>query len=94
MNGVEPPVSLPVASSSGSNENLPTDAAPLKTTGNEIEPQALYGHQMIDASTSQDCVGGMMKIVPSEVDVSAVFLSNFFYSYLFFNYQESVDAEA
>lgn len=71
MNGVEPPVSLPVASSSGSNENLPTDAAPLKTTGNEIEPQAVYGHQMIDASTSQDCVGGMMKIVPSEVDNDA-----------------------
>jgi transcription factor E2F3 len=79
MNSVEPPVSFPVASSSGSNENPPTEVVNVNITRNEIEPQALYGHQISsDLSASQDFAGGMMKIVPSDVDVSFVILSNLF----------------
>ncbi|XP_059463439.1 transcription factor E2FA isoform X2 [Corylus avellana] len=72
INNVEPPVSFPVASSSGSNENPPTEVVNVNSTRNEIEPQALYGHQISsDLSASQDFAGGMMKIVPSDVDNDA-----------------------
>ncbi|KAE8098624.1 hypothetical protein FH972_016670 [Carpinus fangiana] len=72
MNSIEPPVCFPVASSSGSNENPPTEVVNVNITGNEIEPQALYGHQISsDLSASQDFAGGMMKIVPSDVDNDA-----------------------
>lgn len=85
MNGVEPPVNFPVASSSGSNENPPTEVVNANTTRNEIEPQALYGHQMSsDLNASQDFAGGMMKIVPSDVDVSVVIQSNLFLQLIIF----------
>ncbi|XP_041024261.1 transcription factor E2FA [Juglans microcarpa x Juglans regia] len=72
MNGVEPPVSFPVASNSGSNENPPTEVVEIKSTSKEIAPQAQPSHQICsDVNASQDFTGGMMKIVPSDVDNDA-----------------------
>lgn len=71
MNDVEPPASFPLASSSGSNENPMTEVIPVESTGKELEPQAHNTHQMCsDVNSLQDFAGGMMKIVPSDVDVS------------------------
>lgn len=79
MNGVEPPVSFPVASNSGSNENPPTEVVDIKSTSKEIAPQAQPSHQICsDVDASQDFTGGMMKIVPSDVDVCVVILSHLF----------------
>lgn len=79
MNGVEPPVSFPAASNSGSNENPPTEVIDLKSTGKEFAPQARSSLQVCsDVHASQDFTGGMMKIVPSDVDVCVVILSNLF----------------
>ncbi|XP_022766988.1 transcription factor E2FA-like isoform X2 [Durio zibethinus] len=70
MNGVEPPVSVPLASSSGSNENQ-VELVNVDTR-KEIEPQAQQTHQMgSDINASQESVGGMMRIVPSDIDNDA-----------------------
>lgn len=71
VNGAEPPVSFPLASSSESNEHPVTEVVNVDSTGKEIEPQAPLAHQMCsDMNVSQEFAGGMMKIVPSNVDVS------------------------
>lgn len=71
MNGAEPPVSFPLASSSESNEHPVTEVVNMESTRKEIEPQAQLAHQMCsDINASQEFAGGMMKIVPSDVDVS------------------------
>ena len=76
MNGVEPPVSVPLASSSGSNENQ-VELVNVESTGKEIEPQAHQTHQIgSNINASQESVGGMMRIVPSDIDVSAIFLDH------------------
>ncbi|XWS43359.1 hypothetical protein CRYUN_Cryun16bG0096300 [Craigia yunnanensis] len=68
MNGVEPPVSVPLASSSGFNENQ-VELVNVEGTGKEIEPQAHQTHQIgSDINASQESVGGMMRIVPSDID--------------------------
>lgn len=60
---------IPLASSSGSNEQLMTEMVPAECSGKELEPQTqLSSHAFSDAS--QEFAGGMMKIVPSDVDVS------------------------
>lgn len=72
MNGVEPPVSLPVASSSGSSENAHSEVINVKNTRKEIAPQSQSSHPMCsDFNASQEFAGGMMKIVPSDVDNDA-----------------------
>ncbi|KAJ0028046.1 hypothetical protein Pint_36132 [Pistacia integerrima] len=72
MNSAEPPVSFPPASSSEFNENQVREMVPVESSGNEIEPQAQQAHQgCSDLNSSQDIVGGMMKIVPSDVDNDA-----------------------
>lgn len=77
MNSAEPPVSFPTDYSSGFNENQVREMVPVESSGNEVEPQAQQAHQRCsDLNSSQDFVGGMMKIVPSDVDVSAVTVSN------------------
>ncbi|XP_039024916.1 transcription factor E2FA-like [Hibiscus syriacus] len=71
INGVNPPVTVPLASSSGSNEN---QVELINTVGirKEIEPQAQQNHQIgSDINTSQESVGGMMRIVPSDIDNDA-----------------------
>ncbi|XVF07568.1 hypothetical protein REPUB_Repub06bG0150600 [Reevesia pubescens] len=71
MNGVEPPVSVPLASSSGSNENQ-VELVNVEGTGKEIEPQVRETHEMgTDINASQESVGGMMRIVPSDFDNDA-----------------------
>lgn len=75
LNGVEPPVRLPLASSSGSNENQ-VELVNVDSTRKEVEPQA-QTHQMgSDINASQESVGGMMRIVPLDIDVSAIRLDH------------------
>ncbi len=78
MNSVEPPVSFPLVSSSESNENPATEeVVNANSTMKEVAPQAQHSHQMCsDLNASQEFAGGMMKIVPSDVDVSVYILSN------------------
>lgn len=72
MNSVEPPASAPLVSSSGSNENQVKEIINTERAGNEIEAQAQQAHQIYsDLNSSQEVVGGMVKIVPSDVDNDA-----------------------
>uniref|UniRef100_A0A5B6ZWZ9 Putative transcription factor E2FB n=1 Tax=Davidia involucrata TaxID=16924 RepID=A0A5B6ZWZ9_DAVIN len=72
INGVDPSMSFPLASSSGSNENPPMEMATEGSSGVEIEAQTQDGHRMSsDLNVSQDYAGGIMKIVPSDVDNDA-----------------------
>lgn len=72
INGAEPPASLPLASSSGSNEQQVTEMVPAECSGKELEPQALLSSQTYsDLNVSQEFAGGMMKIVPSDADNDA-----------------------
>ncbi|KAK7345260.1 hypothetical protein VNO77_15858 [Canavalia gladiata] len=72
INGAELPMSLPLASSSGSNEQLVTEMVPAECSGKEVEPQAqLSSHAYPDLNASQEFAGGMMKIVPSDADNDA-----------------------
>ncbi|KAL6988521.1 E2F transcription factor 3 [Sarracenia purpurea var. burkii] len=72
MNGVEPSMSFPIASSSGSNENAATEMTNVISSGVEIEPHAQDCHRMSSVpNVSQDYVGGIMKIVPSDIDNDA-----------------------
>ncbi|KAJ7971643.1 Transcription factor [Quillaja saponaria] len=71
MNDVEPPVSLPLASSSGSSENPVTEVLTMESNGKGDEPLALHAHLCSDLNASQEFAGGMMKIVPSDVDNDA-----------------------
>lgn len=74
MNG-EPSTSIPHVSSSGSNE------IPGKVMINEQriqkrdEPQVQQvNNSFFDLDASQELTGGMLKIVPSDVDVSVILL--------------------
>ncbi|OVA07115.1 Transcription factor E2F/dimerization partner (TDP) [Macleaya cordata] len=70
LNGVEPPPSLPPASSSGSH--VEPAMVTEENRGTEIELQGQDENRMYsDPNTSQDFVGGIMKIVPSDVDSDA-----------------------
>ena len=69
---MEVPPSLP--SSSGFNEAPATTIGTEDTRGKEIETREQDVHRMCsDLNASQDFVGGIMKIVPSVVDVSLIF---------------------
>jgi len=71
INGAEPPASFPLASSSGSNEQQVTEIVPAECSGKDLEPQALLSSQTYsDLNVSQEFARGMMKIVPSDADVS------------------------
>ncbi|XP_058205514.1 transcription factor E2FA isoform X2 [Rhododendron vialii] len=72
VNGVEPSTSFPVASSSGSNENAATEMTPVVSSRVEFEPPAQYSHRMSsDPNVSQDNAGGIMRIVPSDINDDA-----------------------
>ncbi|KAJ4971426.1 hypothetical protein NE237_004525 [Protea cynaroides] len=71
LNGVEVPSSIPLASSSGSNENTVATMVAEESRGKEIELQGQDDHRMCsDLNASQD-FSGIMKIVPSDVDSDA-----------------------
>ncbi|KAL4354912.1 hypothetical protein GQ457_06G025390 [Hibiscus cannabinus] len=71
MNGANPPLSVPLPSSSGSNENQ-VELANTVGIRKEIEPQAQQNHQIgSDINASQESVGGMMRILPSDIDNDA-----------------------
>lgn len=74
MNGAEPPVNIPLGSSSGSNESLESEQ-PLPLEGSirkEIEPRGQVTNKMSsDLAPSQEFIGGLMKIIPTEVDTDA-----------------------
>ncbi|PSS15878.1 Transcription factor E2FA like [Actinidia chinensis var. chinensis] len=72
MNSVEPSMSFPIASSSGSNENPATELTTVVSGWVEVEPQAQYSHRMSsDPNLSHDYPGGIRKIVPSDIDNDA-----------------------
>lgn len=72
INGVELPTSFP--SSSGIRDD-PAAALVIENTAHNVELQGQDDHRTYaDPSASQDFVSGIMKIVPSDVDVS-LFLS-------------------
>lgn len=92
MNGAEPPVNIPLASSSGSNENLEAER-PLLLDGSirkEIEPRGQVTNKMSsDLAPSQEFIGGLMKIIPTEVDVSFTIRGSYSSSLLFFSFSVS-----
>lgn len=75
MNGVEPPACVPLASSSGSNENQ-VELMNMEGTRKELEPQTHQTHESSDIIASQESVGGMMRITPSDYEVSSIFLNH------------------
>ncbi|WOH06212.1 hypothetical protein DCAR_0625635 [Daucus carota subsp. sativus] len=71
MNSVQPSMSLPLASSTGSNDN---PAAETAIVGHGLENGTMTqdGHGVnSDLYTSEDISGGIMKILPSELDNDA-----------------------
>jgi len=69
INGVE--VAPNVPSSSGFDENPATTMVTEESKGKETEMQGQDAQRMCsDLNASQDFVSGIMKIVPSDVDVS------------------------
>lgn len=68
VNGVQVPTNIP--SSSGVNEN-PATTTTVENRAEDIEAQGQYDDGIcVDPNAAQDSVSGMMKIVPSDVDVS------------------------
>lgn len=73
VNGVEAPPNLPLASNPTFTEDQVMAGRPVaENRGKELE----IGEPMMGADQSllQDPIGGMMKIVPSDIDVSAASL--------------------
>ncbi|CAN4089615.1 unnamed protein product [Withania somnifera] len=72
MNGVEPSTAIPGASSSGSKDYPATEISTVSNNVTENEGQTQNVDQLSsDICTSQDYCGGMMKILPSDVDNDA-----------------------
>ncbi|KAE8693000.1 hypothetical protein F3Y22_tig00110819pilonHSYRG00142 [Hibiscus syriacus] len=68
IQGVDPPSNFP--STSGSNENPATRTVPEESRGKEIEMKRQDAIKMCsDLNSSQDFVTGIMKIVPSDIDI-------------------------
>jgi len=84
INGVE--VAPNVPSSSGFDENPATTMVTEESKGKETEMQGQDAQRMCsDLNASQDFVSGIMKIVPSDVDVSlALDLYDKIFNKLFF----------
>ncbi|XP_022752531.1 transcription factor E2FB-like isoform X4 [Durio zibethinus] len=70
IQGVDPPPNFP--STSGLNDNPATTMVTEESRGKEIEMQGQDTNRMCsDLNSSQDFVSGIMKIVPSDVDIDA-----------------------
>lgn len=71
-----PPACLPIASSSGSTGHHDIEALTVDNTGTAIEHQVSHDHphpqpgDTSDLNYLQEQVGGMLKITPSDVEVS------------------------
>ncbi|XP_047265448.1 transcription factor E2FA-like isoform X1 [Capsicum annuum] len=71
MNGVEPSTTIPDASSSGSKDYPATEILIVSNNVTENGGQTQNVDQLSsDVGTSEDYGGGMMKIVPSDVDIT------------------------
>ncbi|MCD7452890.1 e2f transcription factor [Datura stramonium] len=69
MNGVEPSATIPVASSSGSKDYPAIEISTVSNSVTENEGQTQNVDQLSsNLGSSQDYGGGMMKILPSDVD--------------------------
>lgn len=69
MNSTGPDLSLPHASSSESSENTTNDGVTMESQGKDIETLVPDDHKMSsDLNASQDFVGGIMKILPTDID--------------------------
>lgn len=74
MNGVDNSTNFPVASSSGSQENLAVERSPLAHNPPQIETHTRESHGLNSVyGSSQEYPGGMTRIIPSNIDVSVVF---------------------
>ncbi|KAG1369735.1 transcription factor E2FA [Cocos nucifera] len=72
MSGVETPLRIPPTSNSAFVENSTVEVVTEESRGKEMAPSVQDSQRMSsDPNASQDFVGGMMKIVPSDVDVSS-----------------------
>ncbi|XP_010527175.1 PREDICTED: transcription factor E2FA-like isoform X2 [Tarenaya hassleriana] len=68
-NGADPQGNLPIASSSGSNENNDIETFTIDNTRSEVQPQVTHAQSSTsDLDSLQDQVGGMLKITPSDVE--------------------------
>lgn len=77
---IAPPACLPIASSSGSTGHHDIEALTVDNTGTAIEHQVSHDHDHAhahpqpgdtsDLNYLQEQVGGMLKITPSDVEVS------------------------
>lgn len=73
MNGVEESTNFPIASSSGSNENLAVERLSLAHGAPQIDAQTRENHELNSVfGASQEYAGGMTKIIPSNIDVSGL----------------------
>ncbi|RWV89652.1 hypothetical protein GW17_00048194 [Ensete ventricosum] len=72
MSGVEMPPNVLPTSNSGSVENYIVPFVTEESRGNEMELDTQHSERIwSDVNSSQDFGGGMMKIVPSDTDVSS-----------------------
>lgn len=71
MNNVETSTSLP-HTCSGSNENPVTEMITAVRTQKGSEPQGQQAQNMFSDPNGTQDLGGMMKIVPSDLNVSGV----------------------
>ncbi|XP_017700050.1 transcription factor E2FB-like [Phoenix dactylifera] len=72
MSGVETPPRIPPTSHSAFVENSTVEVVTEESRGKEMAPNVQDNQRMSsDPNASQDFVGGMMKIVPSDVDTDA-----------------------
>lgn len=75
MSGVETPPRIPPTSNSAFVESSAVEVVTEESRGKEMAPNVQDSQRMSsDPNASQDFVGGMMKIVPSDVDVSLFFV--------------------
>ena len=73
---------MPLASSSGSSEPTVTEVVPMESADGINEPQTQHDQQMCMDINAQEFAGGMMKIVPSDVDVRVFVPINTFFLYI------------
>ncbi|PKI48258.1 hypothetical protein CRG98_031360 [Punica granatum] len=72
MNNVEPPSSFPLASGTRSSASTSGEGFNAVSNNAEITESEAYPYQVsLDANGSNESVGGIMKIVPSDVDNDA-----------------------
>lgn len=71
MNGVEPSMNYPIASSSGSKDSPIADTSTREKSGPWMGALSHDGNRSsADLVASLDYTGGMTKIVPADIDVS------------------------